>query len=175
MIVSNPDHCLHFCLAQPAENSGPMSSRQRYDIDTSCRCRRGFCPTFPACPTGSQYLLDAPVTQDTRHVRHTQQLHWNFSVTPDINMFLIIKGVFLVILKMYVVCTQHNCLDETALVSTHGIHLLDRILKIYPYNFLIMLLNITKTYLYNFDPLKPHFYIVKLGFTGVYFIFLISA
>ena len=37
------------------------------------------------------------------------------------------------------------------------------------------LLNITKTYLYNFDPLKPHFYIVKLGFTGVYIIFLISA
>ena len=34
---------------------------------------------------------------------------------------------------------------------------------------------ITKTYLYNFDPLKPHFYIVKLGFTGVYIIVLISA
>ena len=34
---------------------------------------------------------------------------------------------------------------------------------------------ITKTYLYNFDPLRPHFYIVKLGFTGVYIIFLISA
>ena len=34
---------------------------------------------------------------------------------------------------------------------------------------------ITKTSLYNFDPLKPHFYIVKLGFTGVYIIFLISA
>ena len=31
---------------------------------------------------------------------------------------------------------------------------------------------ITKTYLYNFDPLKPQFYIVKLGFTGVYIIFL---
>ena len=28
---------------------------------------------------------------------------------------------------------------------------------------------------YNFDPLEPHFYIVKLGFTGVYIIFLISA
>ena len=27
---------------------------------------------------------------------------------------------------------------------------------------------ITKTCLYNLDPLKPHFYIVKLGFTGVY-------
>ena len=34
---------------------------------------------------------------------------------------------------------------------------------------------ITKTCLYNFDPLKPHFYIVKLGLTGVYIIFLISA
>ena len=34
---------------------------------------------------------------------------------------------------------------------------------------------ITKTHLYNFDPLKPHFYIVKLGFTRVYIIFLISA
>ena len=33
---------------------------------------------------------------------------------------------------------------------------------------------ITKTYLYNFAPLKPHFCIVKLGFTGVYIIFLIS-
>ena len=30
---------------------------------------------------------------------------------------------------------------------------------------------ITKTRLYNFDPLKPHFYILKLGFTGVYIIF----
>ena len=36
-------------------------------------------------------------------------------------------------------------------------------------------LSITKTYLYNFDPLKPHLYIVKLGFTGVNIIFLISA
>ena len=35
--------------------------------------------------------------------------------------------------------------------------------------------HITKRRLYNFDPLKPHFYIVKLGFTGVYIIFLISA
>ena len=35
--------------------------------------------------------------------------------------------------------------------------------------------SITKTRLYNFDPLKPHFYVVKLRFTGVYIIFLISA
>ena len=36
-------------------------------------------------------------------------------------------------------------------------------------------IDITKTYLYNLDPLKSHFYIVKLGFQGVYIIFLISA
>ena len=30
---------------------------------------------------------------------------------------------------------------------------------------------ITKTRLYNFDSLKPHFYTVRLGFTGVYIIF----
>ena len=34
---------------------------------------------------------------------------------------------------------------------------------------------ITKTRLYNFEPLESHFYIVKLGFTGVCTIFLISA
>ena len=34
---------------------------------------------------------------------------------------------------------------------------------------------IKKTYLYNSDHLKPHFYTVKLGFTGVYINFLISA
>ena len=34
---------------------------------------------------------------------------------------------------------------------------------------------ITKTCLYNFDPLKLNFYIVKLGFTGIYINFLISA
>ena len=32
---------------------------------------------------------------------------------------------------------------------------------------------ITKTRIYAFDPLKPHFYIVKLGFTGVYISFII--
>ena len=36
-------------------------------------------------------------------------------------------------------------------------------------------IHITKTCLYNFYPLKHHFYIVKLEFTGVYIIVLISA
>ena len=41
--------------------------------------------------------------------------------------------------------------------------------------FVLLCLTITKTYLYNFDPLRPHFYIVNLGFTAVYIIFCISA
>ena len=43
--------------------------------------------------------------------------------------------------------------------------LMDRIYSLNSFLF------ITKTCLYNFDPLKPHFCIVKLGFTGVYIIF----
>ena len=42
------------------------------------------------------------------------------------------------------------------------------------YHRIIGYYSITKTYLYNFDPLKPHFYLVKQGFTGVYIIFLSS-
>ena len=47
--------------------------------------------------------------------------------------------------------------------------------KMHCRKWLISTVLITKTCLCNFDPLKPHFYIVKLGFTGVYIIFLISA
>ena len=36
-------------------------------------------------------------------------------------------------------------------------------------------ISIMKTNLYNFDPLKPHFYTGKLRFTGLFIIFLISA
>ena len=39
----------------------------------------------------------------------------------------------------------------------------------------VVIKSIMKTCLYNIDPLKPHYYRVKLGFTGVYTIFLISA
>ena len=47
-------------------------------------------------------------------------------------------------------------------------------LFMYYYSCFSYVLAITITYQYNFDPLKPHFFIVKLGFTGVYIIFLIS-
>ena len=39
----------------------------------------------------------------------------------------------------------------------------------------LIFLTITKTCLYNIDSLKAHFNIVKLGFTGIYIIFVISA
>ena len=37
-----------------------------------------------------------------------------------------------------------------------------------------MVFVITITCLFYFDPFKPHFYIVKLGFTGVYIIFFLN-
>ena len=36
--------------------------------------------------------------------------------------------------------------------------------------FFLFFFHITKIRLYTFNPLKPHFYIVKLGFTGIYII-----
>ena len=41
--------------------------------------------------------------------------------------------------------------------------------------YLFLIYDIAKTCLDNFDPLEPHFYTVKLGFTRVYIIFLSSA
>ena len=49
-------------------------------------------------------------------------------------------------------------------------------ITIYSFNqSVVIYFYITKTCLYNFDPLKPNFYVVKLGFTGVYIIFLTFA
>ena len=45
--------------------------------------------------------------------------------------------------------------------------------RVFPLHSLISV--ITKTCFYNFNPPKPHFYVIKLGFTGVYIIFLVSA
>ena len=41
--------------------------------------------------------------------------------------------------------------------------------------FFFVVVVVTKTYLYNLDSLKSHFYTVKLEFTGEHTIFLISA
>ena len=60
-------------------------------------------------------------------------------------------------------------------ISTSDSASLDPSLNSYPSGEIYLYFIITKTRLYNFDPLKPHFYTVKLGFTGVNIIFLISA
>ena len=39
--------------------------------------------------------------------------------------------------------------------------------------YVLEIVSITTTRLYNFDPFKPHFCIVKLGFTEVHILFLI--
>ena len=59
----------------------------------------------------------------------------------------------------------HQIHVSSYILETDNICLSDNIIKSF----------IKKTRLYNFDPLQPHYYIVKLGFTGVYIIFLISA
>ena len=46
---------------------------------------------------------------------------------------------------------------------------------IYRYITKAIYIYISKTCLYNFESLKPHFYIVKLGFTGVYIVFLLKS
>ena len=62
------------------------------------------------------------------------------------------------------------------IVSLSSTEFADRVVKVYRIenDRAYSSLN-SKTGLYNFDPLKPHFYIVKMGFTGVYIIFLIFA
>ena len=62
-----------------------------------------------------------------------------------------------------------NCWAHYITRKILGIRFSNDVMSIFPRKV------ITKTRLYNSDPLEPHFYIVKLGFTGVYIIFLISA
>ena len=69
--------------------------------------------------------------------------------------------------NVYTVTHWSNDVDvKSNGIDSNGTDISVSVIKITP---------VTKTCLYNFDPLKPHFYIVKLGFTGVYIIFLISA
>ena len=76
-------------------------------------------------------------------------------------------------------CLHRYWLWSAGLTGLRGLAILDGIsATLYKRDnfcdFLFHTNHITKTCLYNFDPLKSHFYIVKLGFTGVYIIFLIS-
>ena len=64
---------------------------------------------------------------------------------------------------------------KTTVISAIGFNVYYKQYRRYPGRCTITEHSITKTCLYSFDPLKPHSYIVKLGFKGVYVIFLISA
>ena len=70
-----------------------------------------------------------------------------------------IKNIFLISPLIWS-CYQYICLSS---ICQQNIMVIDGCI-------------ITKTYLYNFDPLKPHFYIVKLEFTGdtLFFLFLLK-
>ena len=70
---------------------------------------------------------------------------------------------------------QFWCVDVRISQSISESPLDFEITRVDCFYYLLFNCSITKTRLYSFDPLKPHFYIGKLGFTGVYIIFLISA
>ena len=65
--------------------------------------------------------------------------------------------------------TMKKCLHQVAYFTlTHQCEMYTS----QPYLYCYLFVPIMKTRLYNFDPLKPYFYIVKLGFTGLYIFFL---
>ena len=79
------------------------------------------------------------------------------------------KGTVFSLVKNNMVVLFHSSLRITLVVFMVSLTDAD------PTFFVTPLLLITKMCLYNFDPFKPHFYVVKLGFKGIYIIFLISA
>ena len=78
--------------------------------------------------------------------------------SPRVVTILVIFGSYcFLIYNCYILLT---C--STQLFSVYHLHV-----------FICLNVTITKTCLYNFEPLKPHFYIVKLGFT-LFFLFLLK-
>ena len=90
------------------------------------------------------------------------------------NMFIIINNNILLLILLSEKTRVHILHDLSYPVSGKTKENISNccLLKFEPS---ILNVTITKTCLYDIDPLKPHFYIVKLGFTGVYIIFFISA
>ena len=108
-------------------------------------------------------LTRAPNSQSNSFVLITTEFVVNLNlvvmVKPNIHVFLFFFLGSLSFFFFFFFCRSSPPRDSV---------LQDRLLRS---NFV----SITKTCLYNFDPLQPYFYIVKLGFKGVYIIFLISA
>ena len=68
--------------------------------------------------------------------------------------------------KIYMQVTDEALLARTSLSGSENVTM-QLFIALKGHSFCI-----TKTYLYNFDPLEPQFYIVKLAFTGVCINFL---
>ena len=83
----------------------------------------------------------------------------------------VFKRAFWDLFPVYLLNTNMTCM-----ISSPHIHMFTIISSDWPITLCSsssFFLSITKTCLYNFDPRKPQFYIIKLGFTGVYIIFLV--
>ena len=83
-------------------------------------------------------------------------------ILRDLSPSILYQSPFNNLSKMIPLSTHMECFDAKV---SFGLLTLSGAVYVY----------IKKTCLYNVDPLKPHVYIVKLGFTGVYIIFHISA
>ena len=68
-------------------------------------------------------------------------------------------------MRHFIPCTHYSCVSDS---------LFWIILEFFSPVIELVIDRITKTYLYHFDPIKPHFYKVKLGFTRVFFLFLLK-
>ena len=97
---------------------------------------------------------------------------WNTIADTDLDKMGIKENGF-IISQQNIYCEYS--LEASRIPARHDLNSVDRAVRLNGSLGNTRFSYIRKTCLYNFDPLKPHFYIVKLGFTGVYIIFLISA
>ena len=98
---------------------------------------------------------------------------FNISLTSEVKLYIhlvnvVVRFIISSILQIYYVEIRIS----RSILESLGLR--DNTIRLYLVQIVNTNAHITKTSLYNFDPLKPHFYIVKLGFIGVYFISLIS-
>ena len=94
-----------------------------------------------------------------------QQIHFNDNFFGNKRYRFINKGSLYFIVILSISIKRVDCIKFRAIAKPdEGEELLE------------LGHSFTKTHLYNFDPLKTHFYIVKLGFTGytLFFLFLLN-
>ena len=146
--------------------------------------RRWFlCCLLLMCPYGCSFLLRfflfvVLLLCLVDHVYHCFQLLGENGAAGLVGLLWFMAcGDCAVNICFLILCLEGSMLRDSG-ISWLSLHIFLCTLCLGLFAFLLDLFVghvITKTYLYKFDPHKPHFYIVKLGFTVVYIIFLISA